>query len=357
MRRGRPRKGTLVETTAGSEDPLNELVTTEGLDAVDFFLQGARRYALLTADQEKELGKRILEQGDEKAVETLVNHNLRLAPWIAFKYRRKSRVPVSDMIQEGVLGLMTAARKYDYRRGNRFSTYATWWVRQAIVRSVMNDGRMIRLPVHFQEFCMQVLDASMEVALDVVSTNPEKIAKHMGVNVERVRKALLYMQTNFVSLDEPVNAALGDDGLTLGETLVSGTFLSPEQVLTAKKELEFVTRWVQLVSDTVKQEVSERDFRVFQSYYGLNSAREKKSQGAIAEEAGVQRSTVSQIIKSIWKKLKEFQKHFDEKTFTQHLQQIATLEDLAGMEVDFQEVKEAEFRIRLSTPWCPSTLQ
>lgn len=352
---GRPRKGTLVAAVK-DEDPLMKLGAEGGLEAVEFFLQGARRYVLLTSEQEKELGKRILEQGDEKAFETLVNHNLRLPPWIAFKYRRKSKVPVADMIQEGVVGLMIAARKYDYRKGNRFSTYATWWVRQAIVRSVMNDGRMIRIPVHFQEFCMKVLQASTELASDSRGVQPEKIAEYLKSNVKKVREALLCLHTNVASLDEPLNVAFEEEGLTIGDSLVDDVFLNPMQALSAKKELEFVTRWIQLISDTVREEVSERDFRVFQAYYGLNASRERTPAVVVGKKLGLSHSSVSQIIKSVWKKLKRFQNHFDEKMFVLSLEQITVLEDLTSTVVKFQERKEAEFRIHLAAPWYSSAV-
>src|SRR5436853_280837 len=118
-------------------------------DTLGLFLQRVRRYPLLSAAQEVELAKQI-EVGDPKAKETMVNSNLRLVVSIAKKYRRRD-LALLDLIQEGVLGLMRAAEKFDWRRGHKFSTYASWWIRQAIARGHANSSRTIRLPVHVVE--------------------------------------------------------------------------------------------------------------------------------------------------------------------------------------------------------------
>ena len=121
-------------------------LVSDTTDALDLFFGRIRRFALLSSAEEVGLAKQI-EAGDEKAKEKLINSNLRLVVSIAMKYRRRD-LALLDLIQEGVFGLMRAVEKFDWRRGHKFSTYATWWIRQAIKRGLDNSSRTIRLPVH-----------------------------------------------------------------------------------------------------------------------------------------------------------------------------------------------------------------
>ena len=157
-------------------------------DSLQLFLNEMARYPLLTAKEEVELAKRI-ERGDRRAKERMINSNLRLVVSIAKRYQGHG-VPLLDLIQEGILGLIRAVEKFDWRRGFKFSTYATWWIRQAVQRAVANKARTIRVPVH-------VLDDERRIGraqdrLTAALGRPpedEEIARELGVPIERVRRA------------------------------------------------------------------------------------------------------------------------------------------------------------------------
>jgi RNA polymerase primary sigma factor len=160
-------------------------VVSDTTDPLDLFVRGIGRYALLSRAQEVRLAKQI-EAGDEKAKERLINSNLRLVVSIAKKYRRRDLALV-DLIQDGALGLMRAAEKFDWRRGNKFSTYATWWVRQAIKRGLDNSSRTIRLPVHLVQRENRIHLAEMELFKRLNrEPRPQEIAAAVGLSVKQV---------------------------------------------------------------------------------------------------------------------------------------------------------------------------
>ena len=156
-------------------------------DALALFLRELRRFPLLTADQEVELAKRI-EDGDRDAREQMVTANLRLVVSIAKKYRSEE-LALLDRIQEGVLGLMRASEKFDWRRGFKFSTYATWWVREAIERGIQNKERTIRVPVHVIERERKIAKAERQLALELErEPTDEEVAEETDVLVQRDAK-------------------------------------------------------------------------------------------------------------------------------------------------------------------------
>src|SRR3989454_3611963 len=194
-------------------------------DALQLFLNEAGRYKLLTAEEEVELAKQI-ERGDKAAKDLMINSNLRLVVSIAKRYQGHG-LSLLDLIQEGIIGLIRAVEKFDYRRGFKFSTYATWWIRQAVQRGVANKARTIRIPVHIVERERKVARAERELMtkLGRPPTEPEvaKAAKLPLKQVREVRQAARAV----TSLDKPVGA---ESDTAFGE-LVAGSEAPPEEEL------------------------------------------------------------------------------------------------------------------------------
>ncbi|MFN8188622.1 MAG: sigma-70 family RNA polymerase sigma factor [Gaiellales bacterium] len=208
-------------------------LATATTDALQLFMNEIGRYPLLTARQEVELAKRI-ERGDRQAKDRMINSNLRLVVSIARKYWSPSQPdpPLLDLIQEGILGLIRAVEKFDWRRGYKFSTYATWWIRQAIQRGIVNRGRTIRIPVHIADRERRLARAQREltVRLGRVPTDGE-LAEAAEITVEQLEDLRAFGRA-VTSLDRPI----GEDGEGgLGE-LLPGTEEPTEDVHIALAE-------------------------------------------------------------------------------------------------------------------------
>jgi RNA polymerase primary sigma factor len=225
-------------------------------DALQLFLNEIRRYSLLTKEEEVELAKAI-EQGDLEAKERMINSNLRLVVSIAKKYQGQE-LSLLDLIQEGIFGLIRAAEKFDYRKGFKFSTYATFWIRQAIQRGLANKARTIRIPVHIGQRERKIARAERELSAKLGrEPTDEEVAKSAELpleQVEEVREAARAV----TSLDRPV----GEEGETaLGDLLESG-----EQAIDEEVE-------VSLVEETLRrtiEELPEPERNVVKLRYGIN---------------------------------------------------------------------------------------
>jgi RNA polymerase primary sigma factor len=181
--------------------------THGGLDSLQLFLNEIGRHPLLTAAQEVALAKRI-ERGDEHAKELMIRSNLRLVVSIAKHYRGQG-LPFLDLIQEGMLGLIRAVEKFDWRRGFKFSTYATWWIRQAVTRAIANSSRTIRVPVHLHEQAIRLSRAEHELWLELGRPPTEgELAQTAGLPLEELRHVQSAART-VASLDRPPGA--GDE--------------------------------------------------------------------------------------------------------------------------------------------------
>jgi RNA polymerase primary sigma factor len=191
--------------------------TSDGVDGLQLFLNDIGRYPLLTAAQEVTLAKRI-ERGDARAKELMIRSNLRLVVSIAKHYRGQG-LPFLDLIQEGMLGLIRAVEKFDWRRGFKFSTYATWWIRQAVTRAIANSSRTIRVPVHLHEQAIRLSRAEHELLLELGRAPTEhEHAGAAGLPLDELRRVQGAART-VASLDRPPGA---DDEPAVADRIPDG---------------------------------------------------------------------------------------------------------------------------------------
>jgi RNA polymerase primary sigma factor len=258
----------------------NEELAENTTDAMSIFLREVSRYPLLTADEEKELARRV-EAGDAAAKERMVNSNLRLVVSIARRYR-SSELTLLDLVQEGTLGLIRAVEKFDWRKGFRFSTYATLWIQQAIQRALANQSRTIRLPVHVVEDQQRVSRAERQLlARTFQEPTVAEIAQEARLPEERVAQ-VRELPRAVTSLDRPIG---DDDDGSLGDLVAA-----PDENPLAELE-------VSLRNDALEQalaELPERDAEVLRLRFGLDDG-EPHTLTAIAKSMGVSRERVRQI--------------------------------------------------------------
>jgi RNA polymerase primary sigma factor len=267
-----------VPPTRASNRELAESTT----DAMQLFLNEVRRYPLLTREEERELAQRV-EAGDAEAKERMVNSNLRLVVSIAKRYQGQGELTLLDLIQEGVLGLIRAVEKFDWRRGLKFSTYATLWIQQAIQRGLANQARSIRLPVHVVERQQRVTRAERAL-LARLGREPtdEEIAEQSRLPVARVAEVRELPRT-VTSLDRPV----GEDGDTsLGELMADESEEGPTADLEVSLREDLLAR--------VLAELPERERVVLESRYGLGDQQPETLQ-EVGRKLGVTRERVRQI--------------------------------------------------------------
>jgi RNA polymerase primary sigma factor len=215
-RRGIEITDDCVRSDAGEGVYSNGELATTTTDSLQLFLNEMGRYPLLTAEEEVALAKRI-ERGDLAAKEQMINSNLRLVVSIAKRYQGHG-LSLLDLIQEGVLGLIRAVEKFDWRRGFKFSTYATWWIRQAVQRGVQNRSRVIRVPVHVAELERKASRAERELTAKLGRVpSEEEVAKEAKLPLDKLRQAREAVRT-LASLDRPVGE---DDSATLGDLIAA----------------------------------------------------------------------------------------------------------------------------------------
>src|SRR5215210_7981794 len=250
-------------------------------DALQLFLNEAARYPLLTADEEVSLAKRV-ERGDHDAKERMINSNLRLVVSIAKRYQGHG-LSLLDLIQEGIIGLIRAVEKFDWRRGFKFSTYATWWIRQAVQRGVANKSRTIRLPVHIADREQKMARAERLLAPKLGrQPTDEEIAKQAKLPLKQVREVRQAARA-ITSLDKPLGA---DNEGRFGD-LFASDHSEPEEELTVSLEEDVLRRAV--------TQLPEREREVVKRRYGLNGERNPASLATIGRELGLTRERVRQI--------------------------------------------------------------
>lgn len=259
-------------------------------DAIRSYLQEIGKTPLLTGEEEVILAKRI-EKSDEEAKQLLVTANLRLVVSIAKKYANRG-LHLLDLIQEGNIGLMRAVEKFDYKRGFKFSTYATWWIRQAITRSIADQARTIRIPVHMHETINKLSKVSAQLATKYGRRpQPEEIAKAMKIDVEKVNEILRISQH-----PKSLSAQIGKEQDSELQDIIPDTHgLSPDSIATNA----FLKSQMQGVLDTLQ----DRERRVLELRFGLKDGVTRTLE-EVGREFGVTRERIRQIEAKALKKLK-----------------------------------------------------
>ena len=257
-------------------------------DSLTLFMNRAGRYSLLTAADEVALAKRV-ERGDKTAKERMINSNLRLVISIAKRYQGHD-VPLLDLIQEGVIGLNRAVEKFDWRRGYKFSTYATWWIRQACQRAVSNQSATIRVPTHVHERRVKISRASnqLQTRLGREATR-EELAEATGLSLQHVDEALDAADAP-VSLNQSIGAS--EDG-ELGDLFSDPTASDPAEEAADSYRRQMIRRAV--------SKLPERERRILELRYGFDG--ETTSLEAIGKELGLTRERVRQLERSALERL------------------------------------------------------
>ena len=278
----RPAGAGEQEPEAEGEVPKLDLsIKTASNDPVRMYLREIGKVPLLTAEQEVSLAKRI-ERGDMDAKNQLIQANLRLVVSIARRYANRG-LTLLDLIQEGNLGLIRAVEKFDYRRGFKFSTYATWWIRQAVSRALADQARTIRIPVHMVETINKLIRVQRQLLQDLGrEPTPEEIATDMGLTPDKVREIQKISQEP-VSLENPV----GDEGDSqLGDFIEDEQSVAPSDAVGELMQGEDLSRVLELLTS--------RERRVLEMRYGLTDGRPHT-----LEEVGVQFGVTRERIRQI----------------------------------------------------------
>jgi len=263
-------------------------------DSVKLYLQQIGKIPLLSAEEELEIAKKIKENNDQQAINKLINANLRLVVSIAKKYIGRG-LSFLDLIQEGNMGLMKAAERFDYSKGYKFSTYATWWVQQAITRAIADKSRLIRLPVHMIEMLSKIKKATVDLTTENGSVpTREEIAQKLGISVSKL-STLIKAAQDTISIESPTTAK--DETAKLGDLIVDESTLSPDTKVTNDNLLNDVKKMLNQLSQ------KERDVLIMR--YGLDDDGVKKTLEEIGSIYNVSRERIRQIENRALSKLKK----------------------------------------------------
>ena len=267
-------------------------------DSVKIYLQQIGKIPLLTAEQELEVAKKIKENNDDTAKETLVNANLRLVVSIAKKYIGRG-LSFLDLIQEGNMGLMKAAEKFDYAKGYKFSTYATWWIQQSITRAIADKSRIIRLPVHMIETLGKIKKVTVDLTTESGKVpSKEEIAYRVGIPVSKLTSLIKAAQST-ISIETPATAK--DESSKLGDFIVDESTISPDSRVSQENLFEDIQKMLNQLSP------KERDVLIMR--YGLNDDGNRKTLEEIGSRYGVSRERIRQIENRAISKLKKLCKN------------------------------------------------
>jgi RNA polymerase primary sigma factor len=286
------KKASVPRMKAGSARAIatEEVASDASVDSLRLYLRSIGRVELLTAEQEVELAKRI-ERGDDAAKQHMVEANLRLVVSIAKNHVGRG-LTLLDLIQEGSLGLIRAVEKFDYRRGYKFSTYATWWIRQAVSRAVADKARTIRIPVHMVERLNTITNMERQLVQKLGrEPEPHEIASELKWPTTEVRELMRFAQQP-VSLEKSVGDQEDSELIDLVE---DKTAESPDEAAAESIQRETVWRALSMLSD--------RDRKVIEMRYGLDG-RKPATLDEVAQELGLTRERVRQIEHSSLKQLK-----------------------------------------------------
>ncbi len=285
------------ETRKGQKDREENLVDISNIsnDSVQMYLREIGKVPLLTSDEEVELAKRA-EKGDQEARKRLAEANLRLVVSIAKKYTGRKNLSLLDLIQEGNLGLFRAVDKFDYRRGYKFSTYGTWWIRQAITRALADQSRTIRIPVHMVETINKFTQVQRRLLQDLGRDPlPEEIAVEMKMPVDKIQHIMKISQET-VSIDQTV----GDDeeDSTLGDFIEDEEAVTPEQAASREILSEHVRE--------VLTDLSPREQKILEMRFGLKDGIHHTLE-EVGKEFDVTRERIRQIEAKALEKIRQHQ--------------------------------------------------
>jgi RNA polymerase primary sigma factor len=263
-------------------------------DSIQIYLKEIGQYPLLSAAEERNFAQRIAA-GDLEAKNLLARANLRLVVSIAKKYvGRSSDLTLLDLIQEGNIGLFKAVEKFDWTKGYKFSTYATWWIRQSITRSLADQSRTIRIPVHMVETISKYKQILRRLSQDLGREPlPEEIATEMGVDIEKIY-TIEEINQETVSLEKPIGND-GDEKSTRGEFIADDKILRPDQEVSRR-----------ILQDQVKEvldELSPKERKILEMRYGLTSGVQHTLE-EVGQEFGVTRERIRQIEAKVHEKLR-----------------------------------------------------
>ncbi len=270
-----------AEPTETSDQGERESSRSEGLDTLKSYLREVRRSTLLTFKQEQQLGKRVMA-GDEQARQQMIESNLRLVISIGKRYMHRG-FPFSDIVEEGNLGLIKAVEKFNYKRGFRFSTYASWWIRQYIERAIINQGKLVRLPVHVVERLNRYLNR-VEQLVQELGREPRavEVAAKMKTSEDEVLDLKQLVRTT-CSLDSPLNDSTDT---FLRDVIEDPAGLSPDETADGVRRRAKLMKWV--------RELPEKEQTVIVSRFGLDGD-EAKTLEEIGRTMGLTRERVRQI--------------------------------------------------------------
>ena len=283
------------------EDPkIQENLTSVSTDdSVKIYLQQIGKIPLLSAEQELDLAKKIRENHDEFSKDLLVNANLRLVVSIAKRYIGRG-LSFLDLIQEGNVGLMKAAGRFDYSKGYKFSTYATWWIQQAITRAIADKARIIRLPMHMIESLGKIRRATLDLTTELGHTpTKQEIAYRLGVSVNKLT-AIVKSAQSTISMDTPTSSS-PEETSKIADFIVDEDSIAPEKRVTQENLFDDIRRMLNQLSP------KERDVLILR--YGLDNNGDKKTLDEIGSQYGVSRERIRQIENRAIAKLKKLCKN------------------------------------------------
>ena len=282
------------------EDPKvqESLNSVNSDDSVKIYLRQIGKIPLLSSEEELELAKRIQENHDEFAKDVLVNANLRLVVSIAKKYIGRG-LSFLDLIQEGNVGLIKAAGRFDYKKGYKFSTYATWWIQQSITRAIADKARIIRLPIHMIDSIGKIRRATIDLTTELGhAPTKQEIAYRLGLPVSKLNSIIKSAQST-ISMDTP--ATSDDDSSKIADFIVDNSTITPDGKVSQENLLEDIRKILNQLSQ------KERDVLILR--YGLDNNGVKKTLDEIGSQYGVSRERIRQIENRAISKLKKLCKN------------------------------------------------
>ena len=267
-------------------------------DSVRIYLQQIGKIPMLSPEEELDIAKKIKDEHSEFSKNVLVNANLRLVVSIAKKYIGRG-LSFLDLIQEGNIGLMKAAERFDYTKGYKFSTYATWWVHQSITRAIADKARSIRLPIHMIESLNKIKKTTIDMTTELGRTpTKQEIAYRLGISVAKLNQIIKSAQPT-ISMETPANQK--DDSSKIADYIVDNSTITPESMVSQESMLEDIKKMLNQLMP------KERDVLIMR--YGLNNDGTKKTLDEIGSQYGVSRERIRQIENRAISKLKKMCKN------------------------------------------------